>query len=695
MLKNRTLAGPDKILLGIIRQTVFQYLAKQRKYFGVIIGVIVSAILGFKLATHELHSVLLPMGIVLGLVMAIGIESSLAIIWSGTLQKSLVTLKDDPTKSRTHICTGTYAAGLWVAGLILVSMSLWFGWVSWVLDVRHGDLFRFLTPIRPFQNATETNEFRLLEFSLAILAPSFSAGLYALFSRVSTGIFAKTADLSADITGRTEFDLPEDDLRNPAVIADLAGDILSSVSTATAVVQAVLFSVCVTAVIGLLNVESLAEKQWHHVATIINMPLNLLGFSVVAAALAMPILRWRAVVNRTGAFIPITGVLTVCLSWILAPHYAVSLTLGVSAGVILLMGLGIWVVPFSPAIKHSVAAHRVHAINGLFSGFAQAALGLIPACIGLGLLFFEITRHFFAKETWLLGIFKLGLATTGMLSLVTTVLMLGGFAAIADILKGCAEMLGLSVESRKLAAKNDADGTVGSTVLKTYLITSTIPVAVMTACLLVYRLYFYGTLHGFAKVENVTLHKLGLRYELFLNLPSVWMGILTGCVLCFLATGGIIFAVQRTSRKLTENIRRQLSESNQIWTGEALPDYESANVEASRTALISAAFIITGVFTVPVIVTAGFGLAGAIGFIMGLAVTSYVLGLFFNLMGSLWRITKKRIEEESGIQSTVHVAAVFTDSIGDILKDALAPSYAIMANLCGIILVLVISMVLK
>ncbi len=693
--RRETLAEPEALLMAMIRQTVFGFLSRQYRYFFAVAGLVALAIGLFKLATHEIHSALLPMGIALGIVLAIAIELSLAIAWTATLKKGLSRLKDSPEKSRQTICIGSYAVGLWAAGLILVTLSVWFGWVSWVLDTRHSSLFQFLAIFVPQTHTHDSNEFRVLEISLALLAPSFSAGLYALFSRLSTGIFAKTADLSADITGRTEFDLPEDDLRNPAVMADLGGDILNLLSIATALVQAVLFSVCVTGVIGLLSLESLTGTQWHHIATVINTPLIFLGFAALGACLVFPLLLNRHVIQKTGILIPITGMVTIVFTWIAAPTYAPSLTLGILCGLVLLLGTGFWVVPFSPAIAHSVRAHQVHAINGVFSGFAQAALGLIPAGLGLGILFFEITQHFFGGDAWIVGTYKLGLATTGMMSMVATILMFGGFAALSDILKGCSDMLAMPQETRAIAAKNDSDATVGSTVIKTYLITASIPLGVMISTLLVYRVYFYSTLHGTLPLESLSLRDLFLHYDLFLSLPAVWMGILLGVITCFLATSGIIMAVQRTAKKLTQQIRTQLSESNEIWAGNALPDYESATTSASTTSLRAASAIVVALLATPVIVIAAFGLPGAIGFIMGMTIIAYVLGLFFNLMGALWRCAKKRIEQESGVQSAHHLAAVFTDSIGDVLKDALAPSYTIMANICGIILILAISLVLR
>jgi Na+/H+-translocating membrane pyrophosphatase len=263
-------------------------------------------------------------------------------------------------------------------------------------------------------------------------------------------------------------------------------------------------------------------------------------------------------------------------------------------------------------------------------------------------------------------------------------IMLGGFAPLADALRGFSDMLCYPEELRKKAATYDFQGTFCSAVIKSFLVSSTVFVGLLLIIIYLYRLYFFLGMHLGLVLRGTNPHALAQIFDLGMYRVSTWGGLMTGALLCFFLIWLVIFGVKRTSLYITTEIRSQFSTYTGIWTGERLPDYLRIFHVAAGVAMRTGGLVLALAFVLPFVTTFVFKVNGAVGLMLGGLIFGFMFGMFFNYCGALWRGAKKLIElQESGIQSADYVGAIFTDSIGDIFKDALAPSFSILVNVIG------------
>ncbi len=671
-LKPPVLEEAPETLTTFIYTGTRRYLQKQYRAFFLVFSLILSLIVLDKFHLVEYRTILIPMGLVLGLFVPILTEFYLNSILCRSLKLALFRVEHHPDEARRIVFLGPLAGGFGVAGIILMTLTLWFYTIS-------------VTPV-----------FTNLQIIFSLMAPCFSCAFYMFYSRLCSGVFAKAADLSADVTGRTEYDLPEDDLRNPASIADMVGDFLSMISISGVLGYTLMFSVSMAACIRFIHIAGLSTVLSPQVLcfTFIE-PLWIVCVGVSACLVIFPLLRISFVLNKTGVVLPIVTLFAWILSALLPATFSEFSALGLGLNFILLIGVLMWIAPASPFLKSVTEAHKVHAINGFFSGFAHAIFAAWVPILGISVMLGTQLGYFMNPSTFYIGIYHLGLMSVGMLSIFPAIMMLGGFAPVADTLKGCVVMLSFSPEVIKTAEKMDSDGTLASAMIKSFLITSGSITGLLLSTVYLFRLYFYVHLHTPMGLPQMDATHIAQMFDLYIIRPSTWGGIILGAFSCFLLIGGVIMGVQAISRTMTEDIRRQCSQTRGLWDGTALPDYQTLIDKASRVTFRRATIPIVMVFILPIITTWIDKTRGGMGLMVTSIILGFIFGHVFNYCGALWRGCKKQIERNGNIQSSEFVASIFTNAIGDIFKDALAPTFPIMVHLLGYFAILAAALSFK
>ena len=554
---------------------------------------------------------------------------------------------------------GGAVTGLLVVGLALVGVSGYYG----ILTAAFDDSPR-----------TAIN---------ALIGLGFGGSLISVFARLGGGIFTKAADVGADLVGKVEAGIPEDDPRNPAVIADNVGDnvgdcagmaadlfetyavtavavmllgvLTFSQSTRVALFPLVLGGVAILAsIIGTFFVRS---REGHVERALYQ---GLIASGVIAAAAFAPVTYWLMHGNTVigGAHAPSWGrlyacaligiVVTACL-FVLTDYYTST--------------------RFSPVKKTSRASltgHATNIIQGFASGLQATALPAIVLVLGI-------------LVSWKLGegIYGIGVAVMGQLSLTGLIVALDAFGPITDNAGGIAEMAELPEEVRNVTDPLDAVGNTTKAVTKGYAIGS----AVLAAVVL-----FAGFRQELAAKGHFPSFSIGD--------PPVLIGLLLGGMMVCLFASLAIEAVGRAGGAVVEEVRRQFREKPGIMEGTEQPDYKAAVDIVTRTA--QREMILPSLL--PIVLTLIVGLIdlSALG---GLLIGVIVVGFFFAVMmtagGGAWDNAKKLIEDGNygGKGSDAHAASVTGDTVGDPFKDTAGPAINPMIKVANIVAILIIPLI--
>ena len=557
---------------------------------------------------------------------------------------------------------GGAVTGLLVVGLALLGVAGYYGVLTFFFDV---------TP----KNAVD-----------ALVGLGFGGSLISVFARLGGGIFTKGADVGADIVGKIEAGIPEDDPRNPAVIADNVGD---NVGDCAGMAADLFETYAVTAVaVMLLGVLTFTEQQ---ATQVVLFPLVLGGVSIIAS-----IIGTFAVRSRTGNVeralyqgMIVAGIIAAVL------FYPVTLwmmddltrTAGGSAPSVgdiylcALIGLGVTALlfvitdyytstRFSPVKKTAAASETGHATNiiqGLASGLQATALPALVIIIGI----------FLADE--LGGIYGVGVAVMAQLSLTGLIVALDAFGPITDNAGGIAEMADMPEEVRNVTDPLDAVGNTTKAVTKGYAIGS----AALAALVL------------FAAFKIELQEELGIENVVFaIDDPEVLIGLLIGGLMVCLFASLSMEAVGRAGGAVVEEVRRQFREKPGIMQGTEKPDYARCVDIVTRTA--QREMIIPSLIPIVFTVIVGVLSYKALG---GLLIGVIVVGLFFAVLmtagGGAWDNAKKLIEDgaHGGKGSDAHAASVTGDTVGDPFKDTAGPAINPMIKVANIVALLIIPLI--
>jgi K(+)-stimulated pyrophosphate-energized sodium pump len=493
-----------------------------------------------------------------------------------------------------------------------------------------------------------------------VLGFSFGATSLALLAKAGGGIYTKTADIGADLVGKVELTLPEDDPRNPAVIADLVGDNVGDVAGMGGdIFDSYVASVVAVMILGAaLMAKDSAAFGIHYVI----VPLVLAAAGIIASIVGMLFVRTTEGENPTRALN--TGTYATCVAFALLSLgivYLLEVSLavfwanvaGLVAGVVIGMTTDYYTSIEQKAVRTTAEAARTGAAINILTGFSYGLLSIIPPMIGIAIA--TIAAYAVAEAMGVPGMYGISISAVGMLSVSGMVVSSDAYGPIVDNAQGVAEMSGMHSEVVQVCAQMDAAGNTAKAITKGFAICA----AGLTA------LALFG-----AYAETVHLRALDLLR------PTVIAGAFIGAMMPPAFSAMTILSVGKNAFKMIEEIRRQVRAIPGLLEGTADPDYASCVRIASRGALWELVGPGLLAFSMPLIVGFLLGPAALGGFLAGSILVGVVFGLFMANAGGLWDNAKKYIEDGAlgGPGSDEHKAAVVGDTVGDPFKDTAGPS---------------------
>lgn len=601
--------------------------------------------------------------------------------------------------------------GLVVVGLGLFDISMWYFILSHIYT--HGVHWGFIQ-IKPILDQTQ----RLHVITTTMLTFGMGASLQALFARVGGGIFTKAADVGADLVGKVEAGIPEDDPRNPATIADNVGDNVGDVAGMGAdLYESYCGSILATAALGVAAGFGLMG---------VFLPMVIAGVGTIFSIAGIFLVRTKEDAGQkelmralnTGIWFAsaVVAILAVILTRLYLPEHtgvAWSIIVGVAAG----LGIGLSTEYYTSAdykptrnlAKQSLTGPATVIIDGVALGMLSTGIPVI--IIGTAILLAFGLAGGFANAGQ--GLYGVGIAAVGMLSTLGITLATDAYGPIADNAGGNAEMSGLPHEVRKRTDALDSLGNTTAATGKGFAIGS----AALTAMALLAAyieevrialihqakqvgatvIHLGGTTYGLDQFYKEPLSTFMSGYSITLMNPKVIVGIFLGAMMAFVFCAFTMKAVGRAAGRMVEEVRRQFREIAGIMEGEAQPDY-AACVEISTVAA-QHEMIIPSLMAVIMPVVAGLvlGVAGVMGLLAGGLATGFALAIFMANAGGAWDNAKKYIEsgQYGGKGSDAHKASIVGDTVGDPFKDTSGPSLNILIKLMSMVSVVFAGVIVK
>ncbi|MCS6936006.1 MAG: sodium-translocating pyrophosphatase [Candidatus Bipolaricaulota bacterium] len=551
----------------------------------------------------------------------------------------------------------------------------------------------------------------LPEIAQVLLTSAMGASSVALFARVGGGIFTKAADVGADLAGKVEAGIPEDDPRNPAVIADNVGDNVGDVAG----MGADLYESYVGAIIAAaaLGISAFAGSTliWQSVA----YPLLIAAVGIICSVVGSFLVQAREEASQgelltalrrgvytSSALIAIFAfILTIALfGWQYWGLY-VALLLGLLAGIIIGFSAEYYTSQqYEPTRRISAAAQTGPAtviIGGLATGMLSTAIPVVTVVLAIVLGYVAASTG--GGEA--VGLFGIGMAAVGMLSTLGITLASDAYGPVADNAGGIAEMSHQKPEVRKRTDALDALGNTNAAVGKGFAIGS----AALTALALItnYRDQIKQQLEALGGKAvavlsgRVTVDVKQIDHALSLGDPYVLLGLFVGGMLPFLFCALTMSSVGRAAGKIVEEVRRQFREIPGLLEGRAKADYSKAVEISTKTAHREMVLPALLAILAPLITGILFGAPAVMGVLVGALVSGFVLALLMANSGGAWDNAKKYIEEGhfGGKGSQPHKAAVVGDTVGDPFKDTSGPSLNILIKLMSIVALVFVGLVIR
>ena len=582
--------------------------------------------------------------------------------------------------------------GLTVVGLALLDVSVWF----LILD-------HFI----PADN-------HLIIITTTMLTFGMGASTQALFARVGGGIYTKAADVGADLVGKTEYNIPEDDPRNPATIADNVGDNVGDVAGMGAdLYESYAGSILATMALGASAFATSAVEGMQLRAVLapsliaaVGVALSILGIFLVKTKEDAGMKQLLAALSRgtNTAAVLIAVASFAIFAWLFGTEtnqwwqISLSVVVGLFAGVIIGKATEYYTSQsYRPTQKVSESSQTGPAtviISGLGLGMLSTAIPVVTVGCAI-ILSYLCANGFhveFTPENLSMGLYGIGIAAVGMLSTLGITLATDAYGPIADNAGGNAEMSGLEPEVRKRTDALDALGNTTAATGKGFAIGS----AALTALALLasyveeikMALIRLGeTLPNGVDAAQATLVDFMNAYNVNLMNPIVLVGVFIGAMMAFVFCGLTMNAVGRAAQKMVEEVRRQFREIAGILEGKADPDYARCVAISTKGAQREMMLPALMAIIVPIVTGVILGVAGVLGLLIGGLSSGFVLAVFMANAGGAWDNAKKYVEEGNfgGKGSDCHKATVVGDTVGDPFKDTSGPSLNILIKLMSMV----------
>ncbi len=659
--------GTEKMIKisALIKRGASAYLKRQYKGVGIFFSVVFVILLSLSIMGYLNHFI--PFAFLTG-----GLFSGL----SGYIGMKTATMANNRTAcaAQEGLNSGLKVAfsagavmGFVVVGLGLLDLSLWYTFLRyfWYAKVE-----------------VIKNEALLMQhISSNMLTFGMGASCMALFARVGGGIFTKAADVGADLVGKVEAGIPEDDPRNPAVIADNVGDNVGDVAGMGAdlyesYVGSILSSMALAVSAG-LGAKGMA------------IPVVLASLGIMASIFGTFFIKTKEKASgkdllkslRLGTYIS-AGVMAVVSFFViksLLPQY-IGIFYGVIAGLIAGGLIGFTTEyytsdtykPVKELAKTSETGPATVMISGLALGMRSTVWPVIIVGITVLISFFACGGDISNALSFNRGLYGIGVAAVSMLSTLGITLATDAYGPIADNAGGIAEMAGLGEEVRERTDALDSLGNTTAATGKGFAIGS----AALTALALIA-----------AYISEIKNLAPTLRFNLNITNPPVLVGLFIGAMIPFLFAALTMEAVGKAAQSIVLEVRRQFKTFKGILEGETEPDYEACVdlcTKSSQKLMVPPAILAV---VVPIIVGIILGVNGVAGFLAGTTITGFTLAVMMSNAGGAWDNAKKHIEAGNlgGKGSDCHKAAVVGDTVGDPFKDTSGPAINILIKLTSIV----------
>ncbi|MFY9151816.1 MAG: sodium-translocating pyrophosphatase [Prolixibacteraceae bacterium] len=699
MMKESEGTDTMKKIAKHVRDGAMAYLKQQYKVVGivfVILAVIFSVMAYFNLQNAWVPFAFLTGGFFSGLAGFFGMKTA-----TYASARTAQAASESLNKGLQVAFRSGAVMGLTVVGLALLDISAWY----LILD--------------NLANVGESN--KLIYITTTMLTFGMGASTQALFARVGGGIFTKAADVGADLVGKVEAGIPEDDPRNPATIADNVGDNVGDVAGMGAdLYESYAGSILATAALGasafIINPDMQLKAVFAPmIIASVGVALSIIGIFLVKTKEGA---KMKELLGALGLGVNVSSALiavsTFGILWALGIEnwmgISFSVVVGLIAGIIIGQATEYYTSqsfrPTQKVAESSKTGAATVIISGLGLGMLSTAIPVITIAFAIVLAFmssqFDMLSMTYTPNLTL-GLYGIGIAAVGMLSTLGITLATDAYGPIADNAGGNAEMSGLDPEVRKRTDALDALGNTTAATGKGFAIGSAALTALALLASYIEEIKIAleriatASVDGLARVGKEMLSIDAIKassfedfmqyYNVTLMNPIVLVGIFIGAMMAFVFCGLTMNAVGRAAQSMVEEVRRQFREIVGIMEGTAEPDYarcvEISTKGAQREMLLPSILAIV----TPVAVGVIFGVAGVLGLLIGGLSTGFVLAVFMANAGGAWDNAKKYVEEGNlgGKGSENHKATVVGDTVGDPFKDTSGPSLNILIKLMSMV----------